>query len=78
MNPRKLRSARDSAEVVTFLPAPSSEIQETPANQFVQRQSYQFMNLLPYVKARYPILYLVTPEEGRAEPRLHQTQSDQC
>ena len=25
------------------------------------------MNLLPYVKARYPILYLVTPEEGRAE-----------
>jgi len=25
------------------------------------------MNLLPYVKARYPILYLLTPEEGRAE-----------
>jgi hypothetical protein len=41
--------------------------QETPANQSVQRQNNEFMNLLPYVKARYPILYLVTPEEGRAE-----------
>ena len=25
------------------------------------------MNLQPYIRARYPILYLVTPEESRAE-----------
>ena len=31
------------------------------------------MNLAPYVKAQYSILYLVTPEESRAEAAINET-----
>jgi hypothetical protein len=31
------------------------------------------MNLVPYIKAQYSILYLVTPEESRAEAAINET-----
>ena len=31
------------------------------------------MNLIPYIKAQYSILYLVTPEESRAEAAINET-----